>query len=87
MNAYAPLDQLFDPLNRCLSTEAAEKLAAMKQDEAIATRMAELADKANEGTLTEVEQREYEGKVRAGTLLSFLQAKARLFLKSQTTVP
>lgn len=84
MNAYALLDQLFDPQNQCLTAAAAERLANLKEDTVTKARTAELAERANEGTLTELERREYEARVRAGTILSLLQAKARLFLKSQT---
>jgi hypothetical protein len=86
MNAYAALDQLFDPQNQCFTVIAAERLAALREDQATAARMAELAEKANEGMLSDVEKREYEARVRAGTVLSLLQAKARLFLKSQPVV-
>jgi hypothetical protein len=43
--------------------------------------MAAFAEKANEGTLGPEERREYETWVRAGTFLSLLQAKARLYRK------
>ena len=46
--------------------------------------MEQLAAGANEGTLTETERREYETCVRAGSVLSILQAKARLFMKRQS---
>lgn len=84
MNAYAQFDQLFDPGNGCLTVAAAEKLAGLREDTDAAARMAELAEKANEGALTESERREYESRVRAGTVLALLQAKARLFLKSKS---
>ena len=87
MNAYAPFDQLFDPQNQCFTPDAAERLAGLREDEATAARMAELAAKANEGHLTDVERREYESRVRAGTVLSLLQAKARLFLKRNAVSP
>ncbi len=86
MNAYAPLDQLFDPENRCLTVDAAQRLAGLREDALTAARTAELAEKANEGTLSEGERREYDARVRAGAVLSLLQAKARLFLKTQTAV-
>lgn len=84
MNAYAPFDQLFDVQNPCFTVEAAERLVGLRQDEAAAGRMTELAEQANEGVLSENERHEYESCVRAGTVLSILQAKARLFLKRQT---
>ena len=44
------------------------------------------AEKANEGTLTPEEHRQYESWVRAGTLMSMLKAKARLYLKNAPNV-
>jgi superfamily II DNA helicase RecQ len=84
MNAYAPFDQLFDPNHSCFTIEAAERLIALRADEATQLRMEELAAQANEGTLSESERREYETCVRAGSVLSILQAKARLFMKRQS---
>ncbi len=83
MNAYAPLDQLFDTQQQCFSPEVAARLVALRSDGATAARMEELARGANEGSLNEEERREYETCVRAGTVISLLQAKARLFLKRQ----
>lgn len=56
-------------------------LADMRTGEESSAVMEGLARKANEGTLSETESRQYESWVRAGTLISILQAKARLFLK------
>ena len=86
MNAYAPFDQLFDPQHSCFTKEAAERLIALRADEATQLRMSQLASGANEGTLTEEERREYETCVRAGTVLSILQAKARLMVNRQAPV-
>jgi hypothetical protein len=82
MNAYAPLDLIFEPKSPCLTPEGARRLAALRSDELSQARMAQLAEKANDGLLTAAERREYEGAVRAGTLLSLLQAKARLYLRT-----
>lgn len=57
-------------------------LAELQTDPVTAGRMEELADKANEGLLTESESREYESWVRAGSLISILQAKARHYLRN-----
>ena len=81
MTAFAQLDRLFDPAKPGLTEEGARMLADLHSDPEVADRMQGLAIKANEGTLTAVESREYESWVRTGTLLSVLQAKARLYLK------
>jgi hypothetical protein len=81
MNAFDPLDRLFDPAHPCFTAEGVKTLMDLSSDEVTEARMDSLAEKANEGSLTEVERREYESWVRAGTFISLLQAKARLYLK------
>lgn len=56
-------------------------LSELHAEPEVEARMEVLADKANEGLLSAEERREYESWVRAGTMLSILQAKARLYLK------
>jgi len=77
----SPLDRLFDPAHPCLTGEGAQMLADLQADPDAQARMEILAEKANEGTLSAEERREYESWVRAGTMISLLQAKARLYLK------
>jgi hypothetical protein len=43
-------------------------------------RLAELAEKANEGTLSTEERAEYEAYVKVGDVLSLLHLKARKLL-------
>lgn len=75
------LDRMLDPVSRCFSLEGARELVALRADPIATARMEELADKCNEGTLTDQERTEYEACVHAGSLISILQAKARLRLK------
>lgn len=79
--AFAQLDRLFDPTQHHLSDEGARILVELRDDAETESKMELLAAKANQGTLTPDERREYESWVRAGTLISILQAKARLYLK------
>ena len=44
-------------------------------------RIEELAEKANEGELSESERRDYETYVHVGNIIAILQAKVRLRLK------
>lgn len=71
------LSGLLEPLGECLDAESARRLVALRADEAIADRVAELADRANEGELTVEEQREYEAVVNAMDFISILKLKAR----------
>ncbi len=75
------LDRLLDPLTRSLTPSAARALVALRIDGEIQARIAELAEKCNEGLLTPSERQEYEDFVRGGDLIAILQSKARQFLK------
>jgi len=76
----AVLDQMLEPVSRCLSFEVARALVELRADDQMLTRVAELAEKCNEGMLTPQERREYEAYVQASTLIGILQAKARRVL-------
>ena len=75
------LDRLLDSLSACLTPAAARRIAAFRADAATQARIGELADKCNEGELTERERHEYEAYVRAIDFISILQAKARVALR------
>src|SRR5207237_754081 len=46
------LDRLLDPVGRCLSENAARKLAGLRADEQAQAHVRSLAEKCNEGTLS-----------------------------------
>jgi len=71
------LDRLLDPVSRCLSEDAARALIGVRADAQTQTRVQELAEKCNEGTLTLEERSEYESYVMAANIVAILQAKAR----------
>ena len=75
------IDSLLDPVSLCFTAETARALAELKGDEAMQRRIEELAEKANEGELTERERRDYETYVHVGNIIAILQAKVRLRLK------
>ena len=64
-----------------MSTELAQWLLTLHFTEVQQHRVQILADKGNEGTLTEAERLEVEKYRRVGNILSLLQSKARLALK------
>lgn len=80
-SVFSPFDRLFDPAHPALTGEGAQMLADLRAEPEVETRMEILAERANQGGLSAEERREYESWVRAGTLISILQAKARLYLK------
>lgn len=73
----AVLDRILEPLASALTPEIAERLINLQADPETQTVIDSLGEKANEGTLTDSERRQYETFVRAGTLVAILQAKAR----------
>jgi hypothetical protein len=77
------LDRLLEPLAGCLSLEVAAKVADLRTDETMQRRIDDLADRANEGTLTDAEREEYAGYLYAIDVISVLQAKARSQLRAR----
>jgi len=63
-----------------LTPEQKRQLAKLQGDPVIAERLTGLAEKANEGELSEAERAEYEAYIEANNLLAVLQAEARFRL-------
>ncbi len=76
----APNSQLLDAVARCLTPSVARRIVGLRADAETQTRVAELADKCNEGQLTPEERSEYESYVSTSTFIATLQAKARALL-------
>ena len=68
---------MLEPLTDSLTLESAKRLANLKAKASVQVRLDELAEKSNEGTLTQEETEEYETYVRVGSVLNLLKAKAR----------
>jgi hypothetical protein len=81
--AIQTLDVLLDSVVECFTPEVARRLTNLQVKPALQARLAELAEKANEGLLTNKERDEYAAYVEAGDLIGILQAKARDFLDQQ----
>jgi hypothetical protein len=77
MDTRSYLERMLEPVSRCLTPEAADRLIQLRADPQLQTRIDELADKCTEGDLTDEERAEYDTYVRAGNLIAILQAKAR----------
>jgi len=67
-----------------MSPEVAHRLLQINYSEADHARMAHLADKSIEGTLSDDEREELENYVVVGDLLSLLQSKARSYLRKHS---
>ena len=65
---------------RILSLEQAAQIVDFHSDEALQQRIEILAEKANEGELTDDERSEYQGYAHANKFIAVLQARARRIL-------
>ena len=73
------LDLMLDPVSRCLDAESARKLLDIRIDPAVQQRANVLAEKANDGLLTEPERAEYEAYINTDDFISILKLKLRRF--------
>ena len=76
----ALLDEMLEPVTRAFSRDVAQALVDLRASSAAQSRIAELAEKCNDGALTPVEHAEYETYVHTLDLISVLQAKAHAWL-------
>jgi len=74
------LSTYIEPLAEELTPRQAQRILAIKPTDELVTRVRELADKANSGTLTEQERAEYEHYVDVDDVIGVLKAKARSLL-------
>ena len=74
------LHLMLDPVSRCFDTESARKLVNLRIDPAVQARVDVLAEKANEGLLTEAERAEYETYINTDDFIAILKLKARRYL-------
>jgi len=77
-------NRVIDASNPTLTPEAAAGILQLGYSESDHRRMAELAEKSNQGTLTPDERREFESYVFVGDVLSLLKSKARLSLRKHS---
>lgn len=80
----AAFDRAIEPVLGILSTDQAHKIADYHADEALQAKIEQLAEKANEGVLTEEERAEYEGYVHANNFVAVLQAQVRRRIATQS---
>ena len=76
----ALLEELLEPVGRCLTPEVAERLVRLRASPNLDARIQELGQKCNDGLLSAQEQLEYETIARFIKFISVLQSKARLLL-------
>jgi hypothetical protein len=77
MSAANGLDGLLEPLSRCLDMESARRIVELRVAAPVQERIDVLAERANEGTLSDGEHLEYEALINAANFISVLKLKAR----------
>jgi len=77
------LNRLLDPLTEAFTPKMADAILELRADAELEAHIAELRQKANDGTLTAWEDAEYKDFVEAVDLIPIMQAKARRFLARQ----
>jgi hypothetical protein len=79
----AALSELLEPVGEMMPIDFARDLAALRAKPEVQAKIDELADKSNEGQLTEEERVRYLAYVDAIDVISILQAKARAVIARQ----
>jgi hypothetical protein len=82
MSAAIGLDGLLEPLSRCLDIASARRVIDLRVAPPVQERIDMLAERANEGTLSDGERSEYEALINAADFISILKLKARRYLDS-----
>ena len=77
MGFASGLDDLMEPLSRCLDAESARRVADFQIENPVQERIETLAERANQGTLNGAENVEYEALINAADFISILKLKAR----------
>jgi hypothetical protein len=83
VSAASGLDGLLEPLSRCLDAESARRLVESQIAAPVQEQIDALAERANDGALSEDERLEYEALINAADFISILKLKARKQLDSK----
>jgi hypothetical protein len=76
------LSTYLDPIGDALTPEQARTILSTRPTDELLSRVAELAEKANDGTLNDQERNEYEYYINVDDTISVLKAKARHLLRN-----
>ena len=77
MSAASLLDQFLDPLSRCLDPESARRVVELGVSDSVQARVDMLAERANEGLLSDGKRADYEALINAEDFVAILKLKAR----------
>ena len=71
----AVLDELWDPVGRCLTRDVAKSIAQVRAPKLVQQKLEQFAEKSTEGTRTPEEQTEYETYVRSINVIGTCDAR------------
>jgi hypothetical protein len=77
MSAASILDELLEPFGECLDAESARRVMEFRISPRVQQRADYLAERANEGLLTEEERDEYDTLIDASDVIAILKLKAQ----------
>jgi hypothetical protein len=77
-------DRATQPIFSILTPEQMHQIADHHADQSLQDRITRLAEKANEGELSEEERAEYEGYIQANRFVAVLQSQARRRISPQS---
>lgn len=77
MSEAALIDELLDPLTRCLDTASAQRVSELRMSPVVQERISILAERANEGLLEGDERADYEALISASDFVAILKLKAK----------
>ena len=80
MSTVSYLDRFLEPMTQAFTPEVARKIADLRADPELQAHIDALAEKANAGTLTPEEDRDYKSYIEAADIIGVIQAKARRYL-------
>lgn len=79
-SADSVLEMLMEPVGQCLTPEVASRIFSLRADSELQSRVDQLADKANAGTLNSDERTQYDVYLRYANFVTLLQLEARKLL-------
>ena len=79
------LERIFEPVGQSLTPDSAQAIASWTIDADTQQRIDDLADKSNNGTLSNDEATEYDRYLSAFDIVAILQSQARAVLEKSAS--
>jgi hypothetical protein len=80
----ALLDQILDPFSRCMDSGTVDRLNEFRISPAVQEKVEALAERANDGLLSDDERTQYEALVNAADFIAIIKLKARRRFNTKT---